>query len=67
MPVRETNKKFKFKNSFQVILVNFLGYATCRTARQFREIPEAAARLTHAEFPYYNIMAPDGKRLESFS
>ncbi|KAL7050657.1 hypothetical protein ACKWTF_004165 [Chironomus riparius] len=49
-----------------VILVNFLSYATCRTARQFREIPEAAARLTHAEYPYYNIMAPDGPGTYAF-
>ncbi|XP_070489813.1 homeobox protein 2-like [Chironomus tepperi] len=49
-----------------VILVNFLSYATCRTARQFREIPEAAARLSNAEFPYYNIMAPDGPGTYAF-
>lgn len=46
--------------SLQIICVVFVQYATCRTAKDFREIPETAGRLSQADYPSYNIIAPEG-------
>jgi Insect cuticle protein len=35
-------------------------YATSRTARDFRQMPEVALRHSQADYPYYNIIAPYG-------
>ena len=46
-------------------MVFFTTYATCRTAKDFREMPEIA-RSTQAEYPSYNILAPYGPGTYAF-
>jgi hypothetical protein len=49
----------------QIIFVAVsVNYATCRTAKDYREMPEAAARQSQAQFPSYNLHAPDGNAEE---
>lgn len=51
------------KNIFfpQIFLIFLLNSATCRTAKKFREMPDTA-RLSQADYPQYNIIAPNGKK-----
>lgn len=46
-------------------MVFLSSYATGRTAKDFREMPEAA-RLSQAEYPSYNILAPNGPGTYAF-
>jgi len=49
----------------QVICAAFVAdYAASRTAKSYREMPEAALRLSQAEYQSYNIPEPNGKHFE---
>lgn len=58
MPEKETKLKANFLR--QIFHLALISYATCRTAKQVREMPESAARLSQAQYPAYNIREPNG-------
>lgn len=44
----------------QIIFTLLVSSATCRTAKKYREMVESA-RLSQADYPMYNLIAPNGK------